>query len=178
MSADPAFRDGVAFVDGAYVPVAEARLPLLDMGFIRSDACQDTISVSQGRFFRLEDHLERFERSCTRLRMTCPHDRAALRDGALPTPEAGVLDGMTRTTVFELAAELDLDARLARLSPDDLRGADEVFVGSTAGGIMPVRQVDDRPIGDGAPGPATERLRMLYWSKRDAGWHGTDIDYS
>jgi branched-chain amino acid aminotransferase len=85
---------------------------------------------------------------------------------------------MTRTTVFELAAELNLDARLARLSPDDLRGADEVFICSTAGGIMPVRQVDDRPIGDGGPGPTTERLRMLYWSKRDAGWHGTDIDYS
>ena len=79
LSADPVFKHGIAFIDGAYVPIAEAKLPLLDLGFIRSDACQDTISVWQGRFFRLEDHLARFERSFTRLRMTCPHDRDGLR---------------------------------------------------------------------------------------------------
>jgi branched-chain amino acid aminotransferase len=73
------FEDGIAFVEGAFCPIQQARISLLDWGFLRSDACQDTVSVWNGAFFRLDDHLERFERSFTRLRMSCPHDRAGLR---------------------------------------------------------------------------------------------------
>ncbi|MGI9423094.1 MAG: aminotransferase class IV, partial [Hyphomicrobiaceae bacterium] len=73
------FEDGIAFVEGAFFPIHEARISLLDWGFLRSDACQDTVSVWNGAFFRLDDHLERFERSFSRLRMTCPHDRGELR---------------------------------------------------------------------------------------------------
>ena len=73
------FARGIAFIDGAFVPVAEARIPLLDWGFLRSDACQDTVSVWDGAFFRLDDHLDRFERSYSRLRMTCPHNRDTVR---------------------------------------------------------------------------------------------------
>src|SRR3569623_1338933 len=74
------FADGVAFIEGGYVPVAEARIPLLDYGFLRSDACQDTISVWRGQYFRREDHIDRFERSCSRLRLTIPHSRQEIRD--------------------------------------------------------------------------------------------------
>ena len=102
----------------------------------------------------------------------------AVKDGELLTPEANVLDGMTRRTVFELASELNLKARLARIAPEDLRRADEVFLSSTAGGIMPVGSVDKDAIGDGRPGPTTTRLRSLYWSKREAGWHGTPVNYA
>ena len=42
---------GIAFVEGRYVPVAEARIPLLDWGFLRSDANQDTVTVWDGAFF-------------------------------------------------------------------------------------------------------------------------------
>src|SRR5690349_8398485 len=86
------FADGVAFVDGDYVPIAEAKLPLMDYGFLRSDACQDTISVWKGQYFRREDHLDRFERSCQRLRFTSPHSRAEIRD---------VLDRCCALTGFE-----------------------------------------------------------------------------
>jgi hypothetical protein len=41
----------------------------------------------------------------------------------------------------------------------------------------PVTRVDGRPVASGSPGPLTERLRQLYWSKQEAGWHGTPIDY-
>jgi branched-chain amino acid aminotransferase len=61
---------------------------------------------------------------------------------------------------------------------DAVREADEVFLSSTAGGILPVTKVDGRPLGDGAPGAVTERLRTLYWRKQEAGWHGTPIDYA
>jgi branched-subunit amino acid aminotransferase/4-amino-4-deoxychorismate lyase len=44
-----------------------------------------------------------------------------------------------------------------------VRGADEVFISSTAGGIIPVTTVDGKPIGNGRPGPVTLRLRGAYW---------------
>ena len=72
--------DGAAFIDGEYVPIAEARIPILDWGFLRSDATYDVVSVWDGRFFRLEDHLDRFERSVARLRMKLPYGRDQIRD--------------------------------------------------------------------------------------------------
>ena len=42
---------------------------------------------------------------------------------------------------------------------------------------MPVRQVDDRTIGDGRPGPLTTQLKELYWAKHEQGWHATPVDY-
>ena len=295
-----AFEEGIAHVDGAFCPVGEARIPLLDWGFLRSDACQDTVSVWDGAFFRLDDHLQRFERSYSRLRMTCPYDRDELRnialeavaltgfreaylqlimtrgrppigsrdvrlannnffmfcvpyitiatpeqqerglhlivsdiqripptsvdptvktyhwldfemglfqaydrggdtvvlvdqdgnvtegpgfnlfavkDGRLITPETGCLDGMTRDTVFELCAETNLDYALAPLPADQLGGMDELFISSTAGGLMPIGKVDNQAIGEPGAGPVTARLRDLYWAKRKAGWHATPVDY-
>ena len=64
---------GVAFIDGDYHPINEARIPLLDWGFLRSDANQDTVSVWQRLVFRLEDHLDRFENSVAKLKMTYPY---------------------------------------------------------------------------------------------------------
>jgi branched-chain amino acid aminotransferase len=95
----------------------------------------------------------------------------AVKDGALTTPEGGVLQGITRQTALELAAELALPAAEAPLSADALRGADEVFITSTAGGIMAVTRIDGAAIGDGRPGPVTERLTELYWEKHsDPAW--------
>jgi branched-chain amino acid aminotransferase len=295
------FEDGVAYVEGAFRPIHEARISLLDWGFLRSDACQDTVSVWNGAFFRLDDHLRRFERSFTRLRMTCPHDREKLRElameavrltgfreaylqlimtrgrppigsrdvrlatnnfflfcvpyisiatpeqqerglhlivsdiqripatsvdptiktyhwldfemglfqaydrggdtvalidedgnvtegpgfnlfavkeGRLLTPAAGCLDGMTRDAVFELCAETNLDCVLASLPASELNSMDELFIASTAGGLMPISKVDGKTIGAAPVGPVTARLRDLYWSKRRAGWHATPVDYA
>ena len=58
--------DGIAFVDGAYVPLAEARIPLIDRGFVRSDATYDVTHVWNGRFFRLDDYIDRFHASMAR----------------------------------------------------------------------------------------------------------------
>jgi branched-chain amino acid aminotransferase len=298
--ADNPFAAGVAYVDGRYVPVLEARIPLLDWGFIRSDACQDTVSVWKGQFFRLEQHLARFERSFTRLRMTSPvtrdeirevlfglvrrsglknayvqmimtrgrppigsrdprqcenrfqaycipyvwiaspevqarglhlhlssrvrvppqsvdpevkhyhwldfdmglfdaYDRGAetvclvdldgnvaegpgfnvfvVEDGVVTTPARNVLDGMTRSAVEALCRAADVPFRLAPVRPEALRGADEVFLSTTSGGLLPVSRVDGAPVGEGRPGPITLRLRDLYWSKREAGWEATPAEY-
>ena len=297
---DPRFSAGSAYVDGRFCPIEEARIPLLDWGFLRSDACQETISAWDGAFFRLDDHLERFQRSLGRLRMNLPesparirlivHDLAALpgfrnayvqviatrgrppigsRDlrlcanrfqafcmpymwvatpevqargmsvhisprvrvparsvdpmvkhyhwldfqmglfdaydagadtvvlldldgnvaegpgfnlfadvaGRLVTPAAGVLDGMTRRTTLELCRALGIDAVEDALAPEAVRSAAEVFLTTTAGGIIPVTKVDGRTIADGRPGPKTVRLHTEYWARRAAGWHATPVAY-
>ena len=75
-----AYASGAAFVDGGFVPISEARVPILDWGFLRSDATYDVVHVWRGSFFRLEDHLSRFERGMARLRMSLPYGREEIRD--------------------------------------------------------------------------------------------------
>ncbi|MDQ3865036.1 MAG: aminotransferase class IV [Actinomycetota bacterium] len=284
------YADGAAYVDGRFVPVGEARVPILDWGFLRSDATYDVAHVWRGSFFRLEDHLDRFERSMEHLRLSPPYGRDEIRDilvecvrlsglrdayaevictrgipkpgsrdprecenrfyafvvpfvwiadpekqerglhavigtrqriapesvdptvknyhwldletglleaydrggetvilidaennvvegpgfnvfavknGAISTPERGVLEGITRKTVFELAAEHGIRLEARPVAADELRGADEVFLSSTAGGIIPVTAVDGEAVGNGEPGPVTWRLREAYWELHD-----------
>lgn len=99
----------------------------------------------------------------------------AVRNGQLFSPPEGILMGITRQTVFELAAEHGIAAREAQLTAYDLHAADEVFLTSTAGGIMPIVEIDGRAIGDGKPGPASQRMHELYWALRESGRHGTPI---
>jgi branched-chain amino acid aminotransferase len=77
------FAAGCAWIDGAYVPAGEARIPVLDYGFLRSDATYDVVHVWNGAFFRLDDHLDRFLRNVGRLRLTLPMARVALRATAI-----------------------------------------------------------------------------------------------
>jgi branched-chain amino acid aminotransferase len=268
------------------VPVAEARVPILDWGFLRSDATYDVAHVWHGSFFRLEDHLDRFERSMEHLRLRPTYGRDEIRDilvecvrlsglrdayaeiictrgipkpgsrdprecenrfyafvvpfiwiadpekqerglhaviadkqriapesvdltvknyhwldlevglleayerggetviltngddnvvegpgfnvfavhdGAVSTPDHGVLEGVTRRTVIELAAESSIPLETRPVAEDELRRADEVFLSSTAGGLIPVTTVDGEVVGEGEPGPVTLRLRDAYW---------------
>ncbi len=295
-----ALGDGAAFVDGDYVPIGEARLPLLDWGFTRSDVTYDVVHVWKGSFFRLDDHLDRFRRSCERLRLDPGYGRddigailmrcvrlSGLRDayvemictrgvpapgsrdprlcrnrffafaipfvwivsperqkqgahliisgvpriasasvdptvknfhwgdftralfqaferggelavlvdgdgyvsegpgfnvfcvheGGVTTPHGTVLEGITRQSVRELCEQLDIPFALQGITPDALRDSDEVFISSTAGGVMPVSRVDERILGNGRPGPLTARIRDTYWRKHEQGWHATPVDY-
>jgi branched-chain amino acid aminotransferase len=90
-----------------------------------------------------------------------------VRDGVLHTPPlaAPILAGVTRDTVLRLAKDDGLDTREALFPRDELYIGDEVFLTGTAAEITPVREVDDRPVGTGRPGPVTRRLQKLF---RDA----------
>jgi len=99
-----------------------------------------------------------------------------VKGGTLYSPPEGILMGITRQTVFELASENGISAREAQLTPYDLYAAGEVFLTSTAGGIMPLVEIDGRPIADGKPGPVSQRIHGLYWALRESGRHGTPID--
>ena len=79
INVDTRYAQGAAYVEGSIVPIGEARIPITDWGFTRSDVTYDVVHVWQGRFFRLEDHLQRFERSCAALRLDPQLSRAQMR---------------------------------------------------------------------------------------------------
>ncbi|RAH99359.1 branched-chain amino acid transferase [Acuticoccus sediminis] len=293
---DPKMAQGGAFIDGAFVPVQDAKISVLDFGLTRSDCTYDVVGVWKGRFFRLDRHLDRFEASCERLRLALPLSREELeatlhrlvaltgledayvsmtltrgrpnpaaprdprqcvpnfyayaipyvwlaneaqqakglalkiardvarisrrsvdqrtknyhwldlemallhalddgadsvllmdidgnltegpgynvfayRDGVWSTPDTNVLEGITRGAVLDLLAEMNVGSSVRPMTEDDLFGAEEVIVTTTAGGVMPVTAVDGRPVGDGTPGPQAARLKALYWDKHtDPAW--------
>ncbi|MEY4579944.1 MAG: hypothetical protein RL701_4647, partial [Pseudomonadota bacterium] len=84
--------------------------------------------------------------------------------GTLVTPpvEAGILVGITRQTVLELAVGLGLAVAESPLYPTDLFQAEEVFITSTVREVVPVVRVDDSIVGNGKPGPVTNRVRSAY----------------
>jgi branched-chain amino acid aminotransferase len=79
-----------------------------------------------------------------------------------PPPEVGLLDGITRAKVVELCRANQIPFAERRISPDELRGADEAFITSATRGVLAVTQVDQSPVGAGVPGPVTRRLMALY----------------
>jgi branched-chain amino acid aminotransferase len=91
----------------------------------------------------------------------CTGDNIFLvRKGELLTPsvEAGILEGITRAVVIELARELKIPVRETPLTKHDVYIADECFLTGSAAEIVPVTKVDSRKIGAGVPGPITLRL--------------------
>lgn len=299
--ADPLYYpQGIAFQDGQYLMMKDAKVSVLDWGFLHSDATYDTVHVWDGAFFRLDLHLDRFFAGLQKLNMTIPFDRAEVTEiltncvalsghqnayvemictrggspsfsrdprdavnrfmafavpygsvanpdqmerglriaisdvvrippksvdpsiknyhwldlvrglydafekgaetalivdtngniaegpgfnvfvvsnGALHTPEFGVLPGITRWTVFDLCRKLDLKVSVGDVSPEFLKGGEEVFITSTAGGIMPVSAVDDAVFGNGKPGPVTTRIKTLYWDMHKHPEWATQIEY-
>lgn len=88
-----------------------------------------------------------------------------VRDGLIKTPPlASILDGITRNTVMTLAKELGLPLVESRITRDELYIADEVFFTGTAAEITPVREIDNRPIGTGKPGPVTQGIQTAYFA--------------
>ena len=288
---NPIYADGCAWIAGEFVPIEKAAIPITDTGFTRSDLTYDVVSVWNGKFFRLQDHLDRFERGWNRIRMQPQLDRSEMEDivyecvaksglreayvemiitrgvpldgdrdprnfknrfyafaipyvwiakpdhqleginlvianstrrtpsvsldptvknfqwgdliqglyeaydrdaytsvlldaegnvtegpgfnvfayheGRLSTPPEGVLLGITRASVIELAEEHGIPYAVEPLSADRLREADEIFLTTTAGGVMPVTVIDGRTIADGKPGKVTMSLRELYWEAHE-----------
>ena len=296
------FSAGAAYVDGHYMPLNWASIPVTDWGYRRSDVTYDVVSVWRGMFFRLDDHLARFRRSMTALRMlptesdedmrrilnrcvqlsnfqdayvamdclrgspiagkpyhpancrnyivafarpwinlfppegqargahlivaTSPRipdnsvdplvknfhwgdltrglfesrdfgaDGCVLLDhagfvtegpgynifcvagGEVSTPDRGALEGVTRQSIIDLCGELKIVVRIRKIHADELVQADEIFVTSTAGGPMPVSRINGHIMSNDRPGPISLLLKKTYWDKREAGWHGTLVDYT
>ncbi|MDK9726378.1 MAG: branched-chain amino acid transaminase [Sterolibacteriaceae bacterium MAG5] len=87
-----------------------------------------------------------------------------VKDGVIYEPEiASALIGITRATVITLAAELGYKVVSKRLTRDDIYIADEAFFTGTAAEVTPIRELDNRTIGEGKRGPVTTKLQSLFF---------------
>ena len=101
----------------------------------------------------------------------------ALVRGALVTPREGVLHGITRLTAIEIARSLGLAVQERELPLEELLQADEAFISSSGGGLMPVTRVNQGMIGDGRPGRVTQQLADTYWAWHQQPQYSTPVNY-
>ena len=87
-----------------------------------------------------------------------------VRDGKIYTPElTSCLEGITRDSIFRIAADLGYEIKERRITRDEFYVADEAFFTGTAAEVVPIRELDSRPIGSGSRGPLTEKLQSIYF---------------
>jgi branched-chain amino acid aminotransferase len=99
-----------------------------------------------------------------------------VREGRIFTPPqtAGILDGISRKSIMQIAADLGYEVVERDLARAELYLADEVFLSGTAAELVPVREIDDHAIGGGKPGPITAELQRVF----DDALHGRDPRYT
>lgn len=86
-----------------------------------------------------------------------------VKNGVLSTPSLGILHGITRRTAAEIAERKGWTVRFEQVPLKSLYECDELFITSTAGGIMPLTTLDGQPVGDGNVGPVTQAIWEEYW---------------
>lgn len=87
-----------------------------------------------------------------------------IRDGVIYTPElTSCLDGITRKSIIKIAEDEGLEVREKRITRDEVYVCDEAFFTGTAAEVTPIRELDDRVIGEGKRGPITEKLQAIYF---------------
>ncbi|AQV92936.1 branched chain amino acid aminotransferase [Cupriavidus necator] len=97
-----------------------------------------------------------------------------VRNGVIYTPDlASCLDGITRDATLTIARDLGIEVREKRITRDEMYCADEAFFTGTAAEVTPIRELDDRVIGEGRRGPVTKRIQDTFF----AAVGGTDEKY-
>ncbi|NIO05489.1 MAG: branched-chain amino acid transaminase [Proteobacteria bacterium] len=87
-----------------------------------------------------------------------------VRKGRLKTtPLTSILDGITRDSVLRIAGDSGIETTEEKFTRDELYAADEAFFTGTAAEVTPIREVDDRAIGDGVTGPVTRKLQSIFF---------------
>ena len=89
-----------------------------------------------------------------------------IKDGVIYTPDlsAGALNGITRNTIFHIAADLGLTIKEKRITRDEIYIADEAFFTGTAAEVTPIRELDGIEIGCGSRGPLTEKIQAAFFA--------------
>lgn len=89
-----------------------------------------------------------------------------VRDGVMYTPDlTSALDGITRRTILTYAQEMGIECHEKTITRDEVYIADEAFLTGTAAEVTPMRELDDRTIGDGKRGPVTEAMQSRYFDQ-------------
>jgi branched-chain amino acid aminotransferase len=101
-----------------------------------------------------------------------------ISQGALVTPDQGMLEGVSRRTVIEIAQSLGLEVQMRALPAKELRRAEEVLLSTSGGGVLPVSRVDQQVIGDGKAGPITRQLVQTYWARHADPNYSRPINYT
>ena len=102
----------------------------------------------------------------------------AVKDKVLITPDRGVLAGVSRKTVLEMADHFGIKTCVRSLSVEELLEADEVFLSSSGGGVIPIIRVNETIFGNGASGPISVQLNETYWNWTTLGKYRDPIDYA
>ena len=102
----------------------------------------------------------------------------AVKDKVLITPDKGVLAGVSRKTVLEMAEHLGINTSVRSLSVEELLEADEVFLSSSGGGVIPIIRVNETIFGNGASGPISVKLNETYWKWTTLEKYRDPIDYA
>ena len=100
-----------------------------------------------------------------------------LKDNTVITPKRGVLMGVTRLTALEMARAEGFETAERTLPVAELMEADEVFLSTSGGGVMPVRRINDRVFSNGTAGPVATRLRAQYFELTEDPAYRTEIAY-
>lgn len=100
-----------------------------------------------------------------------------VKDGTVYTPGRGVLEGISRRTAIELCQRLGLPVRVEPVPVEFFRSADEVFLTSTGGGILPIARLDGQPL-PAFPGVITTRLSEAYWAIHEEDAYRDPVDYA
>ena len=87
-----------------------------------------------------------------------------VKDKVLYTPDKGVLQGITRRSVIDAAKTLGYEVRVETVPVEMAYTCDEIFMSTTAGGIMPITTLDDKPVKDGKVGPISKAIWDEYWA--------------
>ena len=100
-----------------------------------------------------------------------------VKDGVVRTADRGVLEGISRRTAIELCERLRIPLRVGPVPAAQLAQADEVFLTSTGGGVLPIAKVDGQAGRQRIPGPITQRLHDAYWSLHDDPAYRDPVSY-
>jgi len=106
----------------------------------------------------------------------CPgFNISAIKGNTLFTPSRGILVGITRNTLMQMADDAGMDVETGFYTAFDFTSADEVMMTNTVAGISPVTNIDGWPIGDGKPGKWTMKFQEIYLDWLQSGRHGTQV---
>jgi branched-chain amino acid aminotransferase len=88
----------------------------------------------------------------------------AVKDGKILTSDHGVLEGISRQTILDICDELSLEKEVRPISREEFMEADEIFLTTSSGGVVPITKVNDRIFSNDAPGEMTVKLMDCYWN--------------
>jgi len=100
-----------------------------------------------------------------------------IKNGLLVTSDHGVLEGISRKTVLEIAASLGLNIQVRDLPVSEFLEADEVFISTSGGGVIPLVKVNNTIFANGTCGPVTDKIYRTYWDWFESPKYQTRIEY-